>query len=381
MPTFTVDEGDVRFYYEDTGPPIDDPTEAYTTVIMLHGTFYHSAIFRRLIPHAKKFKLRLVLLNQRDYLGSTPHQEKDINALRSSDTDVQRSILREHGHQYVNFIVGIIGALSIPPLYIAEDGLLAGGISFVAWSSGNHVLFEFLSYMDILPEGRKNTLRTHLRSVVVYDPPMNVIGDRPPLFFREVGNRTSGFWSPFRDPAIPIAQKMGLFPLFASSHYTPVSELPSLHDAAIEDTFKLLHGRKMLDDPPATCSSMSEKDIEEVAIEGHLSPRTASFLFHVKPEIFSEHVRRSFTQLEKVDSIVPGESQELNSRFKITLVWCDRTAAECILGASTLVQMHDKMNEEGVPVRRLIVKKLENANHLVHWEEPERFMTFLAEQV
>ena len=42
MPTFTVDEQGNFLYYEDNGPPKVTYEKVYTTLIIVHGTSFHS---------------------------------------------------------------------------------------------------------------------------------------------------------------------------------------------------------------------------------------------------------------------------------------------------------------------------------------------------
>ena len=94
MPTAPVDQHGSVLYYEDSGVP--GTSTDYVTVVLIHGTCFHSgarrplklpsvlytlrphviAGYRPLIPLAEAHNLRLVLLNLRGYPGLHPTQRK-----------------------------------------------------------------------------------------------------------------------------------------------------------------------------------------------------------------------------------------------------------------------------------------------------------------
>ncbi|KAI1789105.1 hypothetical protein LXA43DRAFT_1155890 [Ganoderma leucocontextum] len=61
--------------FHDTGAP--EGSADYTTLVILHGYIWHSAIFTRLIPLTKENNTRLILLNRRGYPGSAPYTEQE----------------------------------------------------------------------------------------------------------------------------------------------------------------------------------------------------------------------------------------------------------------------------------------------------------------
>ena len=126
------------------------------------------AIFRPLIPFAKERNLRLILLNQRNYPGSTPYFDEDIQAMKSLDGGRQRALVRELGHLQAEAIATLIKTLSIPPIKSTPSGSLEGGLSFVAWSAGNIILFQFMSSLDTLDGQIRRLIESHLKSIVLY---------------------------------------------------------------------------------------------------------------------------------------------------------------------------------------------------------------------
>ncbi|KAK7686233.1 hypothetical protein QCA50_010453 [Cerrena zonata] len=363
MPIASVTDGPIHLYYEDTGPPTEGFTDVYTTVILLHGAYWTSGIFRPLIPHAKKHNLRLVLLNQRGYPGSSPFADKEIAAMQSEDLELQRAFTREQGHIYGQVISTLIETLDIPSLCTTQDEKLEGGVCFLAWSSGNECLFQLLSALDTLPEQSRITIENHLRSVVIYEPPMYASGTCPPFVLREADNRSSGLWSPVRDPNC-FHQLTEYFSPWCSSYYSPIENLPSLDPKDYDATYTLMHERKILNTAP-TYTRLTE----DICFKDFIT--ITSNALRIVPELFREHVLRSLTRLEE------DQAWQLHSRFKLVLLWCEHTLSESLLGTSAISQYHEELKSNGVLVREMEVGQIGGANHFAHSDDPEGFVQFL----
>lgn len=93
-------------YFEDSGAP--ESSSDYVTLILVHGAMVNSGmpsapdrfgfeqgysymcsgVFRRMLPFASANNLRLVLVNKRDYRGSTPYSQEELKDLASPDRGV-----------------------------------------------------------------------------------------------------------------------------------------------------------------------------------------------------------------------------------------------------------------------------------------------------
>lgn len=184
MPTIPVNQQGHVLYYEDTGPPAIS-NEPYTTLIVVHGTLFHGgeqalarnemlgdlchpsnpAVFNRLLPLASQYNIRLVLVNRREYPGSSLFTDEDLNKLKNKDDAVHIEFARERAEGIATFInvfkyqEGIAEA--------SPDGR-SGGVSLMGWSSGALHTIALLGYADLLSEDLKKSIEPYLRSYIVF---------------------------------------------------------------------------------------------------------------------------------------------------------------------------------------------------------------------
>ncbi|KAH9918132.1 uncharacterized protein B0H18DRAFT_680544 [Fomitopsis serialis] len=209
MPLASVDEKGTQFYYEDTGAPPGQPS--YTTLILIHGGVFHSAIYRPMIPYAAARDVRLVLVNVRDYPGSTPYSPSELAALNSSSLNEQRAMLNERGQEVAAFLLWFIRKECIPQIAGSQgdSGAGGGGLALLAWSWGNTITMSFLAQAAKLPKHDQETLGSYLRSLVLFDSSSHALG---------VPSDVSDFiMNPLRDPQVPEEQKGCAFERWVSS--------------------------------------------------------------------------------------------------------------------------------------------------------------------
>ncbi|KAL1950828.1 hypothetical protein VTO73DRAFT_5952 [Trametes versicolor] len=102
MPTAPLGDKGSVFYYKDSGAPSGSTN--YTTLVLVPGTCFHIAIYRPIIPFADEHNLRLVLLNLRDYPGSTPLSPEDVVNLRGPSVEVQRHAMKHRDLEIAAFL-------------------------------------------------------------------------------------------------------------------------------------------------------------------------------------------------------------------------------------------------------------------------------------
>lgn len=189
MPHCAVDStGSTLLYYEDTGAP--SGSVDYVTVFLVHGTMFSSgtcqaviilncshcssqclilAIYRRMVPFAAYNNLRLVLINCRDYPGSTLYSATELEALSSTDPEKQALSLQARGLEFIEFIRHFVESENIPPLVRNSDGASqSGGFSLLGWSSGNCQTIPVLAHADLAPEHTRKLFDLYFRSYIAY---------------------------------------------------------------------------------------------------------------------------------------------------------------------------------------------------------------------
>jgi hypothetical protein len=127
-----------------------------------------------MIPFAAASRVRLVLLNRRDYPGSTPFSTDELAALSSADVAVRRVALRKVGLEYGAFLAWFVSTQNTPALEEHADGRREGGIVFVAWSLAHSSAAPLVACPDELPDEQRAILDKHLRTYCI-------LGERRPL--------------------------------------------------------------------------------------------------------------------------------------------------------------------------------------------------------
>ncbi|KAJ7209188.1 hypothetical protein GGX14DRAFT_453250 [Mycena pura] len=190
----------VEIRYTDSGAP---DTTNYTTLVGFNGTGFNSYSMVGLHEYAHKYHVRTVLCNRRDYRGSTPYSDAELEELYAGDQRFQDRLalqiawLLEHFIQHEN------------TPHVSADRA-AGGFILMGWSSGNGITLAFLGSPKAIPRQLYETLEPHLRGLVLYDPPVQALGFPLP----------GGVYNAFADPE--CATKEQLFDHFVpwvSSHY------------------------------------------------------------------------------------------------------------------------------------------------------------------
>ncbi|KAF9809226.1 hypothetical protein IEO21_07490 [Rhodonia placenta] len=369
MPVGPVDDKGTVLYFEDSGAP--EGSLDYVTLVLVHGAMIHSAIFRKMIPYAAINNLRLVLLNKRDYPGSTFYSQEELEELESPDRVVQAAAIKARGFEFAAFMRWFIETESIPPLseVPGTDGVRAGGIAILGWSAGNRQTVSLLAHAHELQDETKTLLNSYFRSFIVFDCAPTGLGF-PPL---------PGLYSPLRDPKA-ANKNTTEFPISIATYFTQVVTRPD-EDAESPGFVEMLHARKPIHeaegtDPrfmPTTLRMTPEERAEVTDAEAVW--RSQRLILHMDVSVFRENVLQAFFECH-VDDGTGGEKL-IWPQVKVHSVWCDMSPGDDVYGGNKLKQMVREYRGKGRG-RSVEVHKLEQANHFVHWDEPERTTKFLA---
>ncbi len=134
--------------------------------------------FSRLIPLAERYNTRLVLLNRRDYPGSTPYTDEEramVARLAPESDEATLSQAREHFDRFLrdrarevfDFLEDLVRRDNIPP---AQPDRNAGGIVVAGWSLGALWMTSLLAYAPSFPVNDVE-LSGYVRRVVVFGEP------------------------------------------------------------------------------------------------------------------------------------------------------------------------------------------------------------------
>jgi len=121
-----------------------------------------------MIPFAAANRARLILVNRRDYPGSTPLSDTELASLGSQDMETRAKALAQQGLDIGLFLAWLIREEEIPPMSIDVDGNQQGGIALVAWSLAHTPMAGFLAYADALPTDVLRSLEPCLRAYCIF---------------------------------------------------------------------------------------------------------------------------------------------------------------------------------------------------------------------
>ncbi|ORY54860.1 Alpha/Beta hydrolase protein [Leucosporidium creatinivorum] len=158
--------------------PAAELPSSYTTIIGLHGVGFNSAIWTPLLPHLPA-STRFIAYNQRSYTGSSPAYQSE----KEGGTDATAAYLGD----LLAFLEWVVAEVKLPGV---DDATSEGGIVLLGWSKGTLLLFSLLSLLHASPSSTTSfissvqptstsLLTSHLRSILLFEPPGSAFG-RPP---------------------------------------------------------------------------------------------------------------------------------------------------------------------------------------------------------
>ncbi|KAI0773416.1 hypothetical protein BC629DRAFT_1595179 [Irpex lacteus] len=327
MPTIPVNSDGSVLYYEDSGVP--SVTHSYHTIFILHGFIFHGGSFRLLFPHALARNIRLVLINQRDYPGSSRLSETEMANLWSAENDRQAMAVRAQGIELATFIARFIENENLPAPAI-DGETKVGGVSLVTWSQGNGILMALLANIALLDAETNALLERYMRTAFVYDPPCVVLGI--PASPRLV--------MPVHKPELSTEEKPQKFIEWASEYWDALRTPQDITTEALlkrSNVYETTGDRKYLN-----TVLKAQADEVESWVERGAYLRVGATLT-LATEVYAAFLRGALF-----------DTNGQWSHLRVVAIWPD-------------------MQVEMVQVL--------GANHIYHYEEPEEFIRLLARYV
>jgi len=337
-------------YYGDTGVPPGCP--GYRTLVLIHGAIFNGATFKLMFPHAVEYGMRLVAVNMRDYRGSTPYTDSDIEALGSENPERQQSMIRARGLEIASFLDWFIRKENIPA-FALDSG--TGGLSLLAWSWGNVVTMAFMAQASELPRDTRCLLDVTFRSLIILDSARQGLG--VPAAVME------GLDSPGSDTDTPKPDERWLSWTVFYAHSKPV--LDAFPSVIIEDIRTGVAHSPVAAPLPAHTSSKDRmiRELDEI-IDPSVFDRAQRLYNDVDAALYGDNVRLALM------------SASTWPHLRVNLVWCDASVPETVFSAWHLANRVEKDWPKNA--RSVNVVRFENANHFPHWYQPGRTMELLA---
>ncbi|KIP12769.1 hypothetical protein PHLGIDRAFT_9832 [Phlebiopsis gigantea 11061_1 CR5-6] len=318
MPTAPVDDKGNYVYYEDSGAP--EGAQDYVTVVIVHGSLINSA-----------------------------HTDEELDAMSSPDVEAQACVVRGIGQDIANFVAYVCKTKGVPRL-VRDGEQKTGGVVLMTWSRGNIGLLSILGDPRTLEGETKDILSLYVRKMVLYDPPTGVYGIFPDI----------GMHYPMKSTEYSMEQKPSVFAQWVSSYYQALPAGTSISAEA-------LRARPVLAELPPTLSTLTPEEFARTW-DGDVFHRSNGRLtLGGIDEAYRANFRRAFLD---AGAVLP--------EVGAVVLWCDRSIWACLWGVKVLEELllEEPVGGKKRPVR---IMKLENANHFVHWDEPERMVRLLKE--
>lgn len=122
-------------------------------------------VFKRLLPLAAALNLRLVIVNRRDYPGSSLYEGEELDIIKEDNITGNDGFGRRQAGELARFIKTFIEKEDVPkPSSDGKDG----GVVLLSWSSGNGYTLPLLAYPDAIPEGTREVIAPYLRLHIMF---------------------------------------------------------------------------------------------------------------------------------------------------------------------------------------------------------------------
>ncbi|KAI0058354.1 hypothetical protein BV25DRAFT_1810813 [Artomyces pyxidatus] len=330
MPLLTVDNTGTQLFYLDSGVPYET-TGAYTTVFAVHGLGFSSPIFNKIIALAPAANLRFVAINRRGYKRSTPISAAEAETIINGTDEDKSEYLKTRGLELSRFIDIFIRENNTPP--ISPDGK-TGGIAILGWSAGNGVVLSAIANVDSIPEDARSRLGSHLRALIMQEPPSVILGMPSP----------TGTWSPHMDTSL-AEQQTPMYTQWITSYFRH-------GDLAKRDTNVLSYIVPATFRRP-TIYNMSPEEIEGTVDESMSEVPSMISLF---VQAHANYRKACFDR--KIRELLP--------RMKVSALCGDATCS-FPLAAFWALQDDDKAEGGGFVNFRMIL----GVNHFMQWDDPD----------
>ncbi|PCH43966.1 hypothetical protein WOLCODRAFT_76102 [Wolfiporia cocos MD-104 SS10] len=356
MPQAPVDDNGTVLSFQDSGAPTG--ASNYVTLVLVHGTVAHGAVFLPMFSFAAQYNIRLIALNLRNYPGSTPYSPGELAVIHGSDRRSQALFIRDRGLEIAAFLEWFLRGEHIPPISRAPGGAVEGGIVLLGWSFGNSMTLSFLANASDLTPTRQNLLGVYLRHVIIYDPVSYAIGIPPPPL--------QVLYDPTIDPSIPPDHLGHRFAAYVFGYYRHKQDiLSSLASCTLEGICAgIVHHPEM--DPKSTLARIPAEELATI-LDVDNATHVHIPMLNLDGGTHAENTRKALLETDVWPHV------------HATLIWCDMSVGQTVLAAGELHRALQLASSTGSRVVKTI--RLEGANHFPHWDQPGHTMRILASVV
>lgn len=330
--TIVVDQAGTKLAYVDSGAP----SGAYTTIFAVHGLGFNSGIFERVQEKAKDANVRFVAVTRRNYEGSTPFSEAELDVIAGGTEKEKTTFMINRGVELLVFIDKFLVEKKTPS---SQEGNPNGGVAIIGWSLGNTVTLAAIAHLCSAAPEVQVRLAPLIHTLILHEPSKNILGHTP-----EASN-----WLPLTafDQTILEDAEIPFFAWWVSAYFQH-GDLSTREHEVLQYQVPAFNLR------PPTAYSLSSAGRISVIESG--SP--------AKTDI--PYLSLSAQLLASYNAVYSKEARDLLPNMKVFLLSGENSPA---FAPSTtwMVEDHDKQHGGGF----IRAKMLKEINHFSMWDDPE----------
>ncbi|KAK1234684.1 hypothetical protein PQX77_002109 [Marasmius sp. AFHP31] len=342
---------DTKLFFTDSGAPPNSTD--YTTLIAIHGFGVPGATFEAIQAHAHPFNLRVIALNRRDYAGSSPVSDEELEALEGKDESRAREFFDNMGLHLALFIKKFIEEEGIPAILESENGRGRGGIAVMGWSLGTMTAVAPFGNPDIMREDVYQVLVKYVQGLILYDPACSALGLWPPS-----NVNAAKLYFPGADPGVKGLVAYKAFIEWVGSHYqyTWKDGLPT--PESIEEAGSLKRTQTSVAD------SWTESDFEKYT-DPKPTTRADAAIFPWSG-IVKEMAQKALFDEKTASSFFP--------KLSITFLYAPHSIWMCLFGYTETKRLYEEHTGRNEAIRPIKFIELNEGDHFAHFTQPEQFL-------
>ncbi|KAH9896514.1 hypothetical protein C8Q73DRAFT_413243 [Cubamyces lactineus] len=301
-------------------------------------------IFSKLLPLAEKHKIRVLLLNRRDYPGSQPYSEEELALLRPVEgdggevqtLDILWAFTRDRAVELYTWLATSVTEGKIQPF---DTATRTGGAVLAGWSLGSVWMLCLLAHGDLACNIKGVNLRQTIRRVVFYDPPYQVLG-----YHAQSSN-------PLLDTMLTPDQLTNVFAQWVSGYYD--------HGTVPED----IEYERPLKEPSPTLLRLTPQERDAAFYDKPGRPGGSDYM------LFGNGFR--YGLFERLHDAVFYPAHDMWREMELRYVWCDQSISDVLWGMWRLREEIDEAKKTRKRMRPVTILRLRQANHFVGVSPPD----------
>ncbi|KAJ8507959.1 hypothetical protein ONZ45_g9718 [Pleurotus djamor] len=298
--------------------------------------------FERVHEFSASRNYRTVALNRRDYGGSTAYADPELDDLKNG----RPAFLHAAAITMAHFVAYFVQENDIP---LPDQARVTGGVIVVGWSSGALPSMLWLEGSSGIPPMTCKILRQYVTRLILYDPPYFALGLYLP--------KHSATYDPWRDPDCKTPEELVInFKHWVSSYY----EIPKNWAGDLS----ALDFRKRTE--RATTDQWTEDEHQRyfdiiATLRSEMHIWTPPMLPQIKG-----FVTRCLYDEKMAKEHLPN--------IDIIYISCLKSCWHTVWATHEAQRIYQEYEADGIKVRPMYFKTLEEANHFVHYDNPELFL-------